>query len=172
MGGRLEVGVAQTSLSAPANDHRLVGFGEVGKDLIGVVVPNDGARWNVDKERLAGFAVHLLFSAVPASFGKEFLIVLKLEQACEIRSHAQDDIAAASAIPTIWSAFRHKLFAPEGHGSTSAITSFNVNTSAIDEHETSRNRRDGDVERDETSRPDYWAAFKDTRVMVCEANRA
>jgi hypothetical protein len=47
---------------------------------------------------------------------------------------AQNHVAAAPAIPAIWSAFRHKFLAPKTHAPTAAIARLRKHFDSIDEH--------------------------------------
>ena len=114
VGGRLEVGVAESAATA-ARDHRLLADGdEVGEQLAGLVVEDRGARRNVDRTRSSP-AAPWRRAPLAATAGCRLEVMLEAEVA-QRRLAGIDRAGRPSrptAIPAVGSAARNVRLAPE-----------------------------------------------------------
>jgi hypothetical protein len=78
--------------------------------------------------------VHFFSHAVLAVLRFDNRLVEKMREIINMSICPQDHVAAAPAIPAIWSALRHKFLAPKTHASTAAIARLRKHFDSIDEH--------------------------------------
>ena len=78
--------------------------------------------------------MHFFSHAVSAVLRFDNRLVKKMREIIDMPIRAQNYVAAASAIPAIWSAFRHKFLAPKTHAPTPPIARLRKHFDSIDEH--------------------------------------
>ena len=132
--GCLEVDVAQPATAAAHNSEGFTNFGEIGNHLIGLVVPDDRAGRNLDDETRRRLAGHLPSQPLAASSCFEFLVVLKLDQAGDVRRDFEHYVAAAATVASVRSALGRVLLTTERHRAVAAVPGADKNSGAIDEH--------------------------------------
>ncbi len=114
-----------------------VGFaflGEIGDDLICVIVPDDRPCRHANDEATRGFPGHLPSQSLTAAFRYELLVVLEFDQAGDVPIDLEHDVTAAAAISAVRAALGRVLLATERHRSVPAVSGLDVNFGTIDKH--------------------------------------
>ena len=78
--------------------------------------------------------MHLLPHPVAAIFRFDNRLIKKTREIIDVLIRTQNNIAAATAVAAIRSAFRHKFLPPKTHTTTPAITGLRKDFDSIDKH--------------------------------------
>ena len=136
--------VAHAAGPALGDDEPLIGLTDVGDDLAGVMIGDNGAQGHRDDAISAISAVHLLAHAVAAVLGPVVRVVGEVEQGVDGGVANEDDIAALAAIAAIGSALGDVLLAAHADGPVASLAGADEDCGAIEKQHggvTSRERR-------------------------------
>src|SRR4029079_5066624 len=113
IGGRLEMGVAETAIAAFGEHEFFAKRGEVVDQRLAILVENLRADRHLEHDRFAVGAMAFLAHAVGALLRLEVLLVAIVDQRVQPIDHFDDDIAATAAIAAAWSTELDELLAAE-----------------------------------------------------------
>ena len=136
--------VAGAALAAPRDDDRLTS-GKVRHNLPGLRLPDDRPLRHRDDEVLAGTAGAVAAASGCAVLGVILFLIAELFQRVEVAVDDKDDVPAPSAVPAVRAARGDVLFAAEGNGAVAAVSGFDKDGCAIDEHKASPFPTDSDL---------------------------
>ena len=135
-----EARVAATAAAAFGDDEALSRLGEIEQLLAGVGIVHDGADRDGNLDRSPSRPVRLLPSPWRPRSAECSGLKRKCKQGIVVRIGDHDDIAAASAIATAWSASRDVFLATECEAAIAAIAGLNFDFYFVYEHAEKRKR--------------------------------
>ena len=113
VGRALVAGIAAAAVAALQQDDALADFGEVGEDILPVVVEHLRADRHLDDEVLAAGAGLVAAGAALAARRPEMLGVAEVDQRIEALDRLEDDVAALAAVAAVGPAIFDIFLAPE-----------------------------------------------------------
>jgi len=135
MRGRREVLVAAPATS-PFGDHdSLIGVRKVVNPLPGIGVVQNRSYRNLENYIVTFGSGAIGALAVAAAFCFVLGVEAEMHQRVVTLARFHNDIAAAPAVSSRWTAARDKLLPAEGHAAISAISGLYANLRLVDEHE-------------------------------------
>ena len=129
-----EVLVAAPALSALDDDEDLPVLGEVGEDLAGVGVLDDGADGNGDVDVGALLPLAVRAHAVLATAGDEPLLEAEGVEGVEVLVGVEADAAAVSPVAAVRAAVRLALLAAERDTAVAAIAGHDLDRRLVEKH--------------------------------------
>ncbi len=132
VGAGLEVDVAQAAAAAAGEQDLLAVLVEVGDQLAGFVVGDDGADREAQRDVLAALAIAFLAAAVLAALGAEAAGVAVVDQGVEVAVGHAIHAAAAAAVAAAGAALGNELLAAEGGHAIAAVTGKDVDAGFVE----------------------------------------
>jgi hypothetical protein len=120
VGRGLVGGVAASAVTALQEDDLFARLGEVGEDVLALIVEDLGAHRDPDDEILAARAGPVLAGTALAARCLEMLGVAEVDQGIEALDRLEDDVAALAAVAAIRPAIFDIFLPPEAHRSRPA----------------------------------------------------
>src|SRR5690606_13737548 len=117
----LEVHVAQAALATAGHQQAVAVAHQVADHLVGVDVDHLGAHRDLDDDVLAPLAVARLAQAVLAALGADDALVAEVAERVEVARGLQPHVAAVATVPTVGTAERDELLAPESDAAVAAV---------------------------------------------------
>jgi hypothetical protein len=133
IGGALEVGVAAAAAATAGDDNARARFGEIGDDLAGVGVADDGAERHLRHDVVAAVAVLILAAAVLAALRRQERLILEVEQRGHAEVDLEDDVAAITAIAAVRPALFLVLLVQEAEAAGAAVAAGDFDLGLVDE---------------------------------------
>src|SRR5258705_5774596 len=126
--------IAAAAVSSVRDQNALSRCGEVGNDLVRVLIVRDGTNRYQQRHIVASLACAVRAFAVTAAIGFEFAVVAVAQQRVVIGIGFEVDAAAPAAIAAGRAAARDVLFAAERDAAVPAVAGFYVDFGFVNEH--------------------------------------
>src|SRR5262249_23756658 len=133
MRGRHEIGVALTAAPAAGDDDAIAVLEHFAEPLLGVDVLDHGADWHGHDYSISGAAALVGAGPVIAGWRGPRVAIRVVEQRRQIRIADDDDVAAATSVPSIGPTHGHELLASERDDARSAVACLHPHHDPIDE---------------------------------------
>jgi hypothetical protein len=120
---------------APVSSHEPLSRGDqVGQDLIGLIIEDDGADRKGHHHILSGSSGAIGRASLATDFCFVMFLVPEVEERGHTRRRFKHDITAVAAVATVRPAARHEFFAPKTACAVAAAAGFDMDTDFIDKH--------------------------------------
>src|SRR5207253_2481380 len=120
VGGRLVAGIAAAAVAAPQQGDALTDLGEIGEDMLSLVVQHLRADRDPDHQIVAAGTGLVTAGAALAARRLEMLGVAEVDQGVQPLDRLEDDVTALAAIAAVGAAIFDIFLAPEGDGAGAA----------------------------------------------------
>src|SRR5690606_8729383 len=129
----LEMRVTPAAVAALAQDHALAVLDDLGDDVAGLLVGDDGAERNTEDRGFALATVAVLALAVVAPLGARVRFVVVVDEVVRVVLSHEHQVAALAAVTAIGSAPRLVFLAPEADAPSAAVAGKGFDDALVDE---------------------------------------